>query len=157
MKPTGRPALLVIIRHAESLRNQAKKGAVYFADEEAREKVKGVPDHLIGITVEGALQAQQTGVALFQRFGAPDYVYGSGYTRVNQTRDEILKGCPEEARALIKVRDNAFLRERDPGYTYDMTEAEVDAAFPWLAEYWKTFGGFFARPPGGERSEEPHV
>ena len=45
---------------------------------------------------------------------------------------------------------NLFVRERDPGFTYDMTEAEAEAAFPWLNEYWHTFGGFFARPPGGE-------
>jgi len=31
-----RPALLVIVRHAESVRNQAKKGSVYFADDAAR-------------------------------------------------------------------------------------------------------------------------
>jgi broad specificity phosphatase PhoE len=31
-----------------------------------------------------------------------------------------------------------------------MTEAEAEAAFPWLEEYWRTFGGFMARPPGGE-------
>jgi broad specificity phosphatase PhoE len=23
-------------------------------------------------------------------------------------------------------------------------------AFPWLQDYWGTFGPFFARPPGGE-------
>ena len=45
---------------------------------------------------------------------------------------------------------NLFVRERDPGFTYDMTEAEAEAAFPWLSEYWQTFGSFFARPPGGE-------
>jgi broad specificity phosphatase PhoE len=31
-----------------------------------------------------------------------------------------------------------------------MTEAEAVAAFPWLKEYWQTFGGFFSRPVGGE-------
>jgi len=30
------------------------------------------------------------------------------------------------------------------------TDAEAQAAFPWLADYWTTFGPFFARPPGGE-------
>jgi broad specificity phosphatase PhoE len=45
---------------------------------------------------------------------------------------------------------NAFVRERDAGYTYDMTEAEVRAAFPWLDPHWETFGPWFSRPPGGE-------
>jgi hypothetical protein len=31
-----------------------------------------------------------------------------------------------------------------------MTDAEASAAFPWLQDYWSTFGPFFARPPGGE-------
>ena len=50
----------------------------------------------------------------------------------------------------MKRRMNIFIRERDPGFTYDMTEEEAEAAFPWLNEYWHTFGGFMARPPGGE-------
>lgn len=36
------------------------------------------------------------------------------------------------------------------GYTFDMTTDEANAAFPWLQEYWETFGRFFARPPGAE-------
>src|SRR5262249_9199884 len=33
---------------------------------------------------------------------------------------------------------------------YDMTTKEAEVAFPWLHDYWQTFGGFFASPPGGE-------
>lgn len=43
-----------------------------------------------------------------------------------------------------------FIRERDPGYTYDMTVDEAEAAYPWLRDYWKMTGGFLARPVGGE-------
>ena len=50
----------------------------------------------------------------------------------------------------MRVRQHLFLRERDAGWTYDMTTAEAEAAFPWLQGYWDTFGRFFARPPGGE-------
>ena len=45
---------------------------------------------------------------------------------------------------------SSFIRERDSGYAYDMTEEEAKKQFPWMEEYWKTFGGFFAVPPGGE-------
>ena len=48
------------------------------------------------------------------------------------------------------MRHNLFLRERDTGYTFDMTTAEAEAAFPWLQDYWATYGTIFARPPGGE-------
>jgi len=145
-----RPALLVIVRHAESLRNQVKKDSVYFADDAARRVVRGTPDHLIEITSDGFEQAAQTGHALRERFGVFDYVYTSGYTRTEQTAQGLLSAYTDEERARTRQRMNLFIRERDPGYTYDMTEAEAGGAFPWLAEYWQTFGSFFSRPPGGE-------
>jgi broad specificity phosphatase PhoE len=145
-----RPALFVIVRHAESARNQAKKGSVYFADDAARRVVRGTPDHLIELTPDGHKQASETGVAIRERFGTFDYVYTSGYARTDQTAEGILSAYPAHERDRMKFRMNLFIRERDPGYTYDMTEAEAEAAFPWLNEYWQTFGGFMARPPGGE-------
>lgn len=146
-----RPSHLVLIRHAESARNQAKpKGAVYFADEEARRTVKGIPDHDIELTPEGIRQAQESGPGIRSDYGTPDYWYHSGYKRTVQTTNGLLAAYSPEERAQIQVRHHLFLRERDPGYAYDMTEAEAEAAFPWLKEYWQTKGGFFARPPGGE-------
>jgi broad specificity phosphatase PhoE len=61
-----------------------------------------------------------------------------------------MEAFSEREKLKINVRMNPNIRERDPGYAYDMTTAEAEAAFPWLHEHWKTFGGFFARPPGGE-------
>ncbi|MEV0128001.1 histidine phosphatase family protein [Dactylosporangium sp. NPDC050688] len=145
-----RPALLVLVRHAESARNQAKKGSVYFADDAARQVVRGVPDHLIDLTADGHKQAAQTGHAIRERFGVFDYVYTSGYARTVQTAEGILGAYPSQERDRMRVRTNIFVRERDPGFAYDMTTAEAEAAFPWLNEYWHTFGGFMARPPGGE-------
>lgn len=149
-RATERPDLLVLVRHAESARNKAKGRSIYFVDDEARRTVKGVPDHKIPITVKGIDQAQKTGVYLYDNFGVPDYVYHSGYDRAIQTAQNILHAFPDHVFQKIQVRANLFLRERDPGYAYDMTEQEAQTAFPWLKEYWKTFGGFFARPPGGE-------
>ena len=145
-----RPALLVLVRHAESARNQAKKGSVYFADDAARRIVRGTPEQHIALTADGHKQAEQTGRAIRERFGVFDYVYTSGYARTEQTADGVLSAYTDDERAATKVRMNLFVRERDPGFTYDMTQAEAEAAFPWLSEYWQTFGGFFARPPGGE-------
>lgn len=144
------PTLLVVVRHAESIRNQIKKDTVYFADDAARRVVRGTPDHQIALTPAGHEQARQTGRAIRERFGLFDYVYTSGYTRTEQTAQGLLEAYTDEERARIRVERNFYLRERDPGYTYDMTEAEAKAAFPWLEEYWQTFGHFFSRPPGGE-------
>ncbi len=145
-----RPTLVVFVRHAESARNVAKKGTTYFADEYARSLVRGIPDQEIEITLEGKLVARKTGDFLREKFGTFDCAYHSGYERTIQTLDSLLLAYPEAERSLIKVRQNPFIRERHPGYTYDMTEDEAEAAFPYLKEYWKTHGGFMAEPPGGE-------
>jgi broad specificity phosphatase PhoE len=145
-----RPALLVIVRHAESIRNQIKKDTVYFADDAARRVVRGTPDHQMELTDAGHEQARQTGEAVRKRFGVFDCVYTSGYTRTEQTAQALLSAYSDDERARTPIERNLYIRERDPGYTYDMTEAEAASAFPWLEEYWQTFGGFFSRPPGGE-------
>ncbi|HXG53768.1 MAG TPA: hypothetical protein VNJ03_00165 [Vicinamibacterales bacterium] len=36
----------------------------------------------------------------------------------------------------MTVRHHLFIRERDGGHTYDMTDAQASAAFPWLQDYW---------------------
>jgi probable phosphoglycerate mutase len=150
MKKSGRPRELVLIRHAESARNKVRKGSIFFADENARKGVAGVPDHEIALTPEGREQARKAGAYLCAKHGPPDYLYHSGYLRTVQTAEEILSAYPENQRSAIKVRANQFIRERDPGFAYDMTDKEAAVAFPWLQEYWSTFGGYFARPPGGE-------
>ncbi len=72
----------------------------------------------------------------------------------NETANRILEAYHERRRKQIQVRMNSFIRERDPGYAYDMTTEEAQAHFPYLEEHWKTFGGFFSRPPGGESLDD---
>lgn len=149
-----RPALLVIVRHAESERNVAKKGNVYFPDEESAACVKGVPDHETPITQKGAMQAWITGRYIRRRFGTFDVVYDSGYLRTEQTRDQILRAYTSEERERMKLRTSDRIRERDTGYAYDMTIEEAHRYFPWIKEYFKEFGYFYARPPGGESQSD---
>jgi 2,3-bisphosphoglycerate-dependent phosphoglycerate mutase len=146
----GRPALLVLVRHAESERNMAKKGNRFFLDDEARKSVQGIADHRTPLTARGRLQASQTGDALRHTFGLFDYAYHSGYRRTRETLEHLLCGYPEQERAHIQLRHHLFLRERDTGYTFDMTTAETEAAFTWLQDYRNTYGPVFGRPPGGE-------
>ena len=146
----SRPALLVLVRHGESQRNVAKKRNRFFLDDEARKPIRGVPDHLIGLTEVGRAQALATGLALRDTFGTFDQLYHSGYRRTIETTDGLLEAYPPEVRAAIRIRHHLFIRERDQGHAYDMTDAEAAAAFPWLQDYWTMFGPFFARPPGGE-------
>jgi broad specificity phosphatase PhoE len=129
-----RPSLLVLVRHAESQRNVAKKGNRFFLDDEARKRIAGVSDHRTRLTTRGRLQAAQTGTALRAAFGAFEYAYHSGYSRTRETLDGMLAAYSEDERAIVKVRHHLFLRERDTGHTFDMTTAEAEAAFPWLQE-----------------------
>ncbi|MBI3083655.1 MAG: histidine phosphatase family protein [Candidatus Omnitrophica bacterium] len=146
----NRPSLLVIVRHAESQRNIAKRGSVYFADEEARATIKGMAEHKTPLTPKGIQQAGVVGQFLRRRFGIFDYIYHSGYLRTVQTVEGILMAYRPVERQRMEVRRHLFIRERDPGHAFDMTETEAERHFPWLKEYWATCGGFFAHPPGGE-------
>lgn len=148
--PAGRPALLVFVRHGQSARQVAKKRNRYFLDDESRRPVQGIPDWQISLTEEGERQSTLTGQGLRAAFGAFDYIYHSGYRRAEDTAARILDAYSKDERGEMRLRVNPFIRERDAGYTYDMTTAEAEAAFPWLEQYWNTFGPWFARPPGGE-------
>jgi broad specificity phosphatase PhoE len=150
MNEITRPELLVFIRHAESKRNEVKKGATYFADDAARQIVRGVPDHKVPLTLLGYVQALRTGLALKANFGLPDYIYHSGYARTEQTMDGVLQAYSPEERSRIQVRASPLIRERAPGYTYDMTKDEAERTFPYLKGHWDTFGGFFGCPVGGQ-------
>ena len=146
----NRPALLVLVRHGQSERNIVKKRNSFYLDDESRKAVKGIPDHLIALTEEGRRQAITTGRSLREQLGSFDYVFHSGYRRTIETTAGLVSAYTDEDRARMVVRHHLFVRERDAGHTYDMTDAEASAAFPWLQDYWSTFGPFFARPPGGE-------
>ena len=62
----------------------------------------------------------------------------------------MLEAYAPDVRDQMRVRHHLFIRERDQGHAYNMTDAEAAEAFPWLQDYWATFGPFFAQPPGGE-------
>lgn len=149
-RAAGRPALLVFVRHGQSARNIAKTRNQYFLDDESRRPVQGIPDWQIPLTDEGHRQALVTGRGIRERFGTFDFVYHSGYRRTEDTAAGILDAFTADERKRMHVRMNPFIRERDAGFTYDMTTDEAEAAFPWLQDYWKTFGPWFSRPPGGE-------
>jgi 2,3-bisphosphoglycerate-dependent phosphoglycerate mutase len=146
----SRPTLIAFVRHAESARNAAKKGNRFFLDDEARKTVKGVPDHRTPLTERGRRQAAATGIAVRDDLGAFDYAYSSGYRRTEETLQGLTAPYSKAERARLQVRHHLFLRERDTGYTFDMTTAEAEQAFPWLQDYWTTYGAIFGRPPGGE-------
>lgn len=146
----NRPSLLVLVRHGESLRNITPKRNRFYLDDEARRPVKGMPDHKVPLTDKGWEQARAAGLVVRNTFGVFDDVIHSGYRRTIETTEGLLEAYTREERARMRVRHHLFIREREQGHVYDMTDAEAAAAFPWLQDYWQMFGPFFARPPGGE-------
>ena len=111
-----RPLEIVLVRHAESVRNEVKKDESFFADEFARNKVRGMADEDVPLTESGKAQARITGHVLKQSYGTFDYVYHSGYRRTVETVDEMLKNYTDLERARMKIRMSTFIRERDAGY-----------------------------------------
>ena len=144
-----RPSLLVLVRHAESARNVAKKGNTFFLDDESRKAVQGVADHHVPITTR-AVGRPRRPVVRFATSSAPST------TCITPVIDEHRRP-PSTYWALIPQASASPCRSgiicscasATPA-GYDMTTAEAAASFPWLQGYWDTFGRFFARPPGGE-------
>ena len=117
-----RPALLVLVRHAESQRNAAKLNRIYLTDKDEHQAIRGIPDYKVPLTDKGLMQAKEAGERIRDRYGEFDYAYHSGYLRTMETLEHILEAYPQDERDDIQIRMNPFIRERDSGYTYDMTE-----------------------------------
>jgi len=128
------PGLIVFTRHAESERNAAK----------------GIPSYELSLTEEGVLQSEKLGADLLRRFGKFDVIYHSGYKTAIQTVEGILTAYQDSQLAKPKTVQDFLIRERDQGFVYDMHSEEIDEQFPWLKEYWNTFGRFFGKASGSE-------
>jgi 2,3-bisphosphoglycerate-dependent phosphoglycerate mutase len=148
MMKAGKPALLVLVRHAESLSNVKKQDGFippYVKDEFINLSPQSVP-----ITEIGEEQSIVTGKAIKEMYGIFDYVYTSPFTRTRDTTKGMLSAYTEKERAKMQYRENLFLRERDAGYGFAMTKEESELCFPWLKKHWEREGNFYASPPGGE-------
>jgi len=145
------PKQLILVRHAESLLNVVHaQSPSFFPTSEARAPFANMPDHKVDLSPKGVTQAIATGIALQKSGYAFSDVIDTGYKRTVQTLDHILDAYPEEERKLIKRQRDISLRERETGYSYCLSRPEADQHFPWMREYWKTFGPVFAKPVGGE-------
>jgi 2,3-bisphosphoglycerate-dependent phosphoglycerate mutase len=144
------PSLVVVVRHAESLRNRVKKGNPFLPSDESAAVLEGVPDHRIPITDRGYMQALAIGPCIRRDFGLFDVIYHSGYLRTVQTMDAVLEAYSSDEISRMKIRENAMIGERKAGYTYDMDEAQAKEHFPYLEKHFKHAGPFYATPIGGQ-------
>ena len=102
----------------------------------------------IPLTDLGWKQARETGLYLRDHFGKFDVAYHSDYQRTFHTLTGLLEAYPPDGKPI--VNHSHLLRERERGYTYRMTQQEVDQKFPYLQAHYDTFGYFYFRPPGGQ-------
>lgn len=147
---------LVLIRHAQSLRNVQRGGRPFY---DVGQKKIGLPNHLIPVTKEGRLQAEKVAHALFRgllcgKYTTPSVIFHSGFVRTIDTANIILtifKGMGTGGRFnKTPLEQNHLLRERDAGHTFEMDYEEAKTNFPHLDDYWKLDGKWFAVPLGGE-------
>lgn len=138
----GKPRLIIIIRHAQSEGNKDK--AIH----------QNTPDHKVGLTPEGHVQAQAAGEKLRSLLREDDtlHFFISPYRRTRQTTEGILSTlCSNDPvpspfqRHHIKVYEEPRLREQDFGNFQPGTD-EVERLWRERAAY----GHFFYRIPNGE-------
>ena len=145
-----RIANLFLVRHGQSLRNIAESEGPFFKDNEQREKYGNCSDHLIPLTEKGLKQARSLGKKFKKEFGIFDQVIHSGFKRAKQTADGILEAYSEKELKEMSVSEDLLIRERDPGYFINSTEAEVKEICHWWGDYWFYNDPFLVVPFGGE-------
>ena len=148
----GKPIILILVRHAQSVWNETVGGKIHIQSEDARQHLEqfgGGADHKLPITELGQEQAIKAGkyLAQFQFWKIiPDIIIHSGYLRTAQTAQLIMHAYPLN----IPMKASLLWREREGGYTHSMIQSEVDEHLPFVNKYWKQLGGLFARAAGGE-------
>ncbi|MCU1635577.1 MAG: Phosphoglycerate mutase [Cryobacterium sp.] len=136
---------LILVRHGESTANVAASAA-----EAARAELVDAPlrDADVPLTEVGTSQAVAVGVWLGDlpddRF--PTSVWCSPYLRAALTSEL----ATSSQRALLGVRTDERLRDRELGILDTLTSIGVEARLPSEAARRRRLGKFYYRPPGGE-------
>jgi broad specificity phosphatase PhoE len=140
------PALLVVMRHAESEANYHRQ---YL------EKISSPATHLeistrdvdVPLTAEGRRQAREAGLYLKASTVPPfDAVYVSPYRRTRETADFVLEGFATHPRPVIEER----IREKEFGILEGLTKTGVRTLHPEELARKMKVGKYYYRPPGGE-------
>jgi len=139
------PALLVVMRHAQS---QANFHREYLEQQDSREThvtVKG-RDADVLLTEEGARQAREAGAWLREAYGRFDAAYISPYRRTRDTASFATASLDPQPVKVIEER----LRERDFGLIESLTRHGFMTLHPEEWERRRLVGKYYYRPPGGE-------
>ncbi|GAA4197074.1 histidine phosphatase family protein [Microbacterium oryzae] len=135
---------LILIRHGESVGNEAASAAEFSGDE-----VIDLPfrDADTPLSPTGEAQADALGTALRELgVGLEAAVWTSPYRRAMQTSARALDAADLERAAMADER----LRDRELGILDHLTSHGTLARYPSETERRAHLGKFFYRPPGGE-------
>lgn len=146
LRRTKWPALLVVMRHAESEANERR---------EYLNKINSTDTHLalgkrdvdVELTARGHEQASRTGRYLRANYPPFDAIYVSPYCRTRQTAERVLA---EYAGWSGDVFSEERLREKEFGALEGLTKHGVATLRPEEHARRKLVGKYYYRPPGGE-------
>lgn len=139
------PALLVVMRHAESEAN--------FHREALESQPAGVT-HLqiasrdvdVPLTDRGRRQARETGRALAGALAPFDAAYVSPYARTRETAELTLDEAPTAPPLVFEER----LREKEWGVLEGLTRHGIETLHHQEFQRRRKVGKYYYRPPGGE-------
>lgn len=136
------PDELVLVRHGESVGNQADAAA----RSSGAEQLDLARDADVDLSDTGRAQARALGRWLAERDGAslPTLVVASPYRRAADTAALALEGLD------VPVDHDERLRERDLGVLDGLTGAGIRARHPEEAARRERLGKFYYQPPSGE-------
>lgn len=137
------PAGLVLVRHGESVGNQADAAA---REAGAEQLDLDVRDADVELSDTGRAQARAIGRWLAERDAGsrPTRVVTSPYRRAAETARLALEGLD------LPLEHDERLRERDLGMLDGLTGAGIRARHPDEAARRKRLGKFYYQPPSGE-------
>jgi broad specificity phosphatase PhoE len=139
------PALLVVMRHAQSEANFHRE---YLEQRESTETHVTVQtrDADVRLTEQGERQAREAGAWLRAEYGRFDAAYISPYRRTRDTADFATASLDPTPVKVIEER----LRERDFGLIESLTRHGFMTLHPGEWERRRLVGKYYYRPPGGE-------
>jgi len=139
------PALLVVMRHAESEANYHRE-YLERTDSPATRITIGTRDVDVPLTEFGREQARAAGALLHERHTPFDVVYVSPYRRTRDTAAVVVEPFDPQPPQVVEER----LREREFGLLEGLTRRGVRELHPDEMERRIKVGKYYYRPPGGE-------
>jgi broad specificity phosphatase PhoE len=139
------PALLVVMRHAQSQANLHRETLEKEDSPETHVHI-ATRDVDVPLTEEGRAQARETGRLLAAQLAPFDAVYMSPYRRTRDTADLAIASFHPPPPCIAEER----IREKEFGVLEGLTRRGVKEIHPEEAARRRQVGKYYYRPPGGE-------